>query len=496
MDSQTPGGGWFSRLLRQGGTYAIGNMLLKASGLLLAPLYLNTTLLSQEEFGYFVTLEATAHLAIPLFGLGIATALLKFMVDPDLEDLHTDVPFTAFLLTLVSSAVGFAIFWFVAPWGSTLLFGDAGSAHILRLLGLYVVAKALGYVPLNYIRTRERVVLYVVASVVETIVLIGAVYYFLAVRQEGLEGLIKAFVTASGFGTIVLLGWMLTHVRWRVHPVLLQRMIRFGLPLVIGGIALPFLHTGDRYLLEWLATTEEVAVYGWAAKLSGVVNMFVVQSFQLAFSVLGLKSLADPQEGARIHRRVFRHYTIWAGWIVIGVILVSYDLTALLSTNDAYLKAIPIALPLSLGFLVYGYFVLGLNVIYASGKTHLSAAAVTTSVVTNIALNLVLIPRWGGLGAAVATFIAYCVLAGFALYWAERQIRIDFPWRVFLVVAAIVVGLFALASPAYSWNTGPRLLYFAVLALAYPAVALLLRLYTSEELSRGSEWIRRMLRPS
>src|SRR5690606_22620517 len=111
--------------------------------------------------------------------------------------------------------------------------------------------------------------------------------------------------------------------------------------------------------LKAFTDAEVVAVYGLAAKYGGLVNMLFVQSFQLAFTVIGLKALAPGGEGADVHRRTFRHFVVVTGWGVLGVSLLARDVTAALSPNPAFLAAEPLVLPLALGFMAYGVYIIG-----------------------------------------------------------------------------------------------------------------------------------------
>ncbi|MEL6614322.1 MAG: hypothetical protein AAFQ43_01215, partial [Bacteroidota bacterium] len=70
-DAAPASGGW--RLIRQSGLYALSGVALKLGGLLLAPLYLDTTLLPQAQYGQLFLLEVTAQIGILLGGLGLAS---------------------------------------------------------------------------------------------------------------------------------------------------------------------------------------------------------------------------------------------------------------------------------------------------------------------------------------------------------------------------------------------------------------------------------------
>lgn len=476
-------------LLRQSSVYALGNLLLKASGLLLAPLYLNTALLSQAAYGYLVLLEATTQLLLPLLGLGLTTGLLKFATDPAQRDRQEAVPFTVLCVSLGMALLVFIVSWSSAPWLSALL-DWPNDRLIFRLFGGYLAAKVLSGVPLAFLRLQERAGLYTAAVLLEVALLIVGVYYFLAHAHLGLVGVVQAMALASSSSAVLLVGGMLRFIPWRWDFHLVRALIRFGLPLALAGVALPVLHVGDRYLLGWLTDPETVAVYGWAARLSGVLNMLLVQSFQLAFAVIGLKALSEQPAGeAALHRRTFRHYTIWGGWIALALSLGTYDVTALLASDAAYLKAEPLVLPLSVGYLLFGLYNIFVNVLYAAGESRYIAWNVVAAGALNMILNLWWIPWLGAMGAALATVAAYGVLAGGAARRALRVRPTAYPWRVLVLVMGLVTGLTLIGYLTVTWPLAVRLLARALLVLLYGPLVVALRLYRWEELQEGWQWL-------
>ena len=67
------------RLIKQSGVYALGNIAIKVSGLLLAPFLLDTTYLGLAEYGQLGLLLIFAQLSIQFGGMGLGTSLLKFL---------------------------------------------------------------------------------------------------------------------------------------------------------------------------------------------------------------------------------------------------------------------------------------------------------------------------------------------------------------------------------------------------------------------------------
>ncbi|NNF56838.1 MAG: oligosaccharide flippase family protein [Rhodothermaceae bacterium] len=487
--------GGLLRLLRQSGVYALAGVAVKLGGLLLAPLYLDTALLSQESYGHLVLLEVTAQVGIQIAGLGLGSGLLRFMADPAYREIQRALPFTALIASGLAATVVGGMFWLSAPALTPLLLRPDSPPELLQLLGVYVGFKVVGMVPFSLLRSQERAGLYTVAAAAEIAALVGGVYYFLGVEQLGLVGVIQAYALSAFASAAVLIGAMLMRVRWQLAPRLIGRLAQYGAPLALGGLASLFLNVGDRYLLDWLMDAETVAVYGWAARLGGVLNVLLVQSLQLAFLVVGLKVLyrADGTLGdGRFHLRVFRHYAAFAGFAALGLGLFTYDLTRWLSSDASYLGADVLVLPIALGFLAYGLYFIIVNVLYAVEETKRVSVGVVGAAVGNALLNILLIPLLGALGAALATVLSFLGLAFYADLTARRYVPIRYPWHVPAVASLLAVGLWVLAQPSLAWSVPVRLVWRVGLLGVYAGGLVLSGVYRGHELRVGWDYIRRL----
>ncbi len=480
------------RLLRQGGTYALGNALLKLSGLLLAPLYLNPTYLLQEEYGHLILIEVTAQVGILLAGVGVASGLLKYLSDVHYREQWKELPFSAWSTVVVSGSVVLVFVWLAARPLTTLLLDPTVSIWVVRMMGLYAFFKVLGAIPFTVLRSRERAGWFVLAQSLELLLLVGGVYYFLVVKGEHLIGVMKAYVLSSGVSAGLLLVGMARVVSPRIRWSWAVRLIRLGFPIALAGFATLFLNMGDRYLLRWLAGAESVAVYGWAAKFSGMLNMLFVQSFQMAFAVIGLKKLSASAD-LDFFRRTFRHYTLWTGWAVLALSLLAYDVTRLLSGTPAYLSVETLTFPIAAGFLFYGLYYILTNVLFAREYTRPLPVLVLTAALFNILLNLLLIPSMGALGAAVATFFSYALLTALVAVLIARRWGEAFPWSVPLRVFLLITGIFLLGHLSVDWSPVSRLLLRLGLIVLYPLALMVMGLLSRREIAPLLEQIRQVL---
>lgn len=445
------------RLAQQSGLYALVSVAAKLSGVVLLALYGDPAILPQADFGYLGGLDAVKTLALLLAGAGLPLGVIRFATSASLPpEQRAAVPATALAIAALGGGIVGTVGWLAAPAVAAAFLGDTSLAGPVRWLSAYVALRAVADVPYTQLRAEERAGWYALAGAMEALVLVASVAYFLLVAREGLLGVMKGYVVTAGVLAAVLTPLVFRRLSWRVDRALVRPLLAFGLPLVLSGLAGRFLNVGDRVLILHLLTPEANAVYEWAARFGGIVNVFLVQSFQMAFTVLGLKAL-DASGKPDLHRRAFRHFAALAGLAVLGLGLFLSDASRLLTDQADYIGADGLALLIGGGFAFYGLYVVTVNVLYAAGQTRLVAVGVACAAVGNAALNLLLIPRLGIAGAAVATLAAYAGLAVWTAGRAERIVRAGYPWRAVVAASVLVAGLWGLAGPTAAWALVPRL---------------------------------------
>lgn len=488
-----PGSGLGERILHQSSLYAIGNIAIKAGGLLLALLYLNPEYLSVEEFGYYGLLMATAQLAIFVVGLGLSTGLLKHLTDSAYAAEHAELPATAFTATAASIAIWLTFAFLFAEPVAGLLLDDPRRAPLFQFLAGYVAFKVLAQPALTVLRVQEKAGFYALALIGEMAVLVVCAYALLAGAALRLTGLLAAHTVAAGVSAIVLLVLVLRRVAWRPDRRMISLLIRFGVPLVMASLSAWLLNVGDRYIIKAVLDARAVALYEWAARVAGVLQLLLVNSFFQAFTVIGLKAL-DGEGHAALHRTTFRHYTAWAGWAVLGLALSAYDLTRLLPADPAYLQSSDLVLLLSLGFMAYGAYYIVVNVMYGSGRTGMISLNVLGAALLNVGLNVLLVPRLGINGAAITTLVSYLVLALGAAFFARQDHAIRFEWHVLFMAGALAAGLYVLGRPSLAWETQARLAFRGGLLLIYPIILVLTGLYRRSDARQAFILLQKMLR--
>lgn len=181
------------------------------------------------------------------------------------------------------------------------------------------------------------------------------------------------------------------------------RTLRFGLKTHVGRFMDVGNYRADQWLLGALAGPRELGLYSvavaWAEVLFYLPGVLVlVQRPDLV--------RARAAEAARAAARVFRVTLVLAAGLAL-VLAAAAPLLCTFVFGGEFADSVPQLRVLALSaFGITALELLG-NALTAQRKPMLEAVATGVAFVTTLALDLVLIPRFGGIGAAIATSVAY-----------------------------------------------------------------------------------------
>ena len=121
------------------------------------------------------------------------------------------------------------------------------------------------------------------------------------------------------------------------------------------------------------------------------------------------------------------------------------------------------------------YIVVAIGVGRAT-RTQFNWVVTGAAAAVNIALNLLLIPPYGMMGAAIATVAAYSTMFVGMAWWSQRIYPVPYQWRRVATAAAAGIALVAVGKLA-----GGGLAVAFLLVLAYPLALFLLGFYLPAE---------------
>ncbi len=387
--------GKYKRLLSNSAVLGAGTFASKVLVLLLMPLY--TRILSTGEFGSADLISQTANLIIPIAAIGICDGIFRFTLDENAD--KKKVLSTGMAILAVGSLLMCGIVQILR------LFAPLRE-HIL-LIALYVVAANVHLAFANFIRAEGKNTLFAVQGIINTAFTILLNLLFLIVFDMGATGYVLSVVVADTLVSLIL--FFVARIYKKLSPrsvdtALAKKMLRFSIPYIPTTIMWLITSVSDRYMVTGFRSVEENGLYAASYKLPTMLSL-VSGVFIEAWH---FSSVTDSSEEERssFFGTVYENFM---GCIFVcgSVIVAGAQIFTKILLSDSYFESwryVPILVIATSFSTLVSFFG---SVYFLKKKSALSMLTAMAGAITNIILNLLLIPKWGAVGAAVATLICY-----------------------------------------------------------------------------------------
>lgn len=461
-------GAQMRRLGRHSVVYGLGGVVSRILAVFLLPLY--TRFLDREDLGAVGLVVALSAVLVTILRLGISSAFFRFYFESKDPAQRRLVVRTSFWFTMASATAGLAAGVALAEPVADLL--GIGDADLVRA-GFVGIWAQMNYEQLTALfRAEERSTAFVLASLANVAVTIGATVLLVVVWEQGALGVIVGNFTGTLAVYLALLGVHREQLGLQFSRPLLREMNRFGIPLVPAALALIAVNFSDRFFLVHLAGLDEVGLYEIGVRIASAM-VLLLTAFRMAWPAFAY-SIEDDGEARRTYAYVLTYLVVVASWLALALGLLAPWLVRLLTQPEFYAGERVVA-PLAFGGMAYAaYIVMAIGVGRAK-RTQFNWLITGLAAVVNVALNLLLIPPYGMMGAAVATVAAYGVMFVAMTWYAQRVFPVPYQWRRVLTAAGAAVALL-LAGKAVG-----GLAAALALTLAYPLALLLLGFFLPEE---------------
>ena len=456
-------GDQLKRLGRHSAIYGLGGLVSRILATLLLPLY--THYLPPGSYGRVeIITAATAVLAIVL-QMGIASAFFRFYFDAKEYAEKLTVVRTSFWFTMAMSTTGLVI-GFVFAHEFAHLLGLGSDAAIVRAGAVGLWAQTNFQQLTALFRVEERSTQYAIASVSNVLITVVAMVLFVAVFHWGAIGLVVGNFTGTLIVYVVLLVYRNEQLGLEFDRGLLRKMQHFGMPLVPSALALWTINFLDRQFIVHYKDLAEVGVYSAAVRIAGVIT-FVMIAFRTAWPAFAY-SIDDDREAKRTYAYVLTYLLTLASWLSLALGALAPWWVRLLTAPLFQRAEKGVALLAFAGTLYAGYTVLAIGSGRAR-KTQLNWVVTGTGAAVNVALCFWLVPRWGMVGAAIATLVSYLVLFLGMTAYAQRVYPVRYQWRRVATCLGAAVGL-VVAARASDLPLAPSVLLVLVYPLALGAL--------------------------
>lgn len=426
-----------SRAVRSGFWYVISNVLVRAVGIITAPVY--TRLLTTAETGYannfnnYVTIFTVVTCLCLIYSVGRAKLDFKEEFDSYMSAVQT-----------LSSAFGAAVLVIVmllCPEDGWLGFSRLIIFAMFLVLTIYPSVDYLQYKYRFEYRYKENVAISLILTI--TTVILSIVFILLIPDDKGGAKILGTVLPMLLIGlfcyvNILLKGKKLYKKEYWNYA------LKIGLPMIPHGLALILLARMDTSMISSMCTYSEVGLYTSGYTI-GTLLMFITNAVGNAYLPWFNERLYDNDTAAiRDRNKLMMEFGCALTLIFIGFA----PLAVKILYARSYWECMRVVPAVALGTLCQYFYTNYVNVELFYKKTSLIAINSIIAAVINYVLNRIFIARYGYIAAAYTTLAGYfclmCLHFVCTRFILKKRIYADAAYFVMLsltVAAGIVLGM-------------------------------------------------------
>ncbi|MBS3766371.1 flippase [Candidatus Bipolaricaulota bacterium] len=360
-----------------------------------------------------------------------------------------------------------------SPWISSSIFNEPELTGVIRSFSIGIPFFSLMMVALYSTRSEKKMEYFVYVKNFQlqlSFLVIFLIAYLIGFR---LYGATWAWVIATAGACLISLFFL-----QKVFPGLMnnfelrkiRKLLGFSLPLVLVGVLQFLILWTDTFMLGALSSAENVGLYRAAVQTALILGIFL-----RAFNSIFAPMISDLYHKGKKETLGFLFKTI-TRWIII---LTSPIFVLILTAGGSLLKIfgpeftvvwVPLAI---LGFAQLMDASMGPvgYILVMSGNQKIEFYNVLTVALLNIVLNYIMIPRFGMLGAALATGSSVIVVNLLRLFTVSRKLGLwPYDRRELL---KLVTGFTIVVSVGFSWQVlRPNMHFLLYLITAFLLIAI------------------------
>jgi len=427
------------KLAEQTVVYGLSSVIGRLLNYLLVPLY--TRFFAPEDYGVVTELYAYVAFLVILLTYGLETAFFRFSK----AEKNTAKAYSTALVSLIVSSCVFVFLALVSSESIANYMGAGIKQIYIQYFAVIVSLDAVSSITFAKLRQDEKAFRFATVKLFGVLVNIALNVYFILFKE--LLDIEYIFISnlISSIVTIFLLFPQMIISKISFDKTLWKKMMAYGLPLLIAGLAGMTNETIDRILLKHLLPIEDsvyqLGIYGALYKLSIIMILFI-QTFRFAAEPFFFDQHNSSNDRS-IYSDVMKYFVVVMGVIFLAVIIFYEFIIGFLGPAyrdhpDGFeIVSILLIANLFLGVLY------NLSIWYKlTEKTIFGAYISIFGAIITVVLNFSLIPKIGILGSAWATLMCYFSMTILSYFLGKKYFPIPYQTSRIVFYLGVILALY------------------------------------------------------
>lgn len=419
---------------------------------LLTPFY--TYIFNRNQYGVITEIYAWMVLALVILTYGMETTYFRYAGKKG----PAEQVYSTALVSLFSTSALFiiAVSLFIRPVSAFLGYGD--HPEYIKMFAWIVAIDAFSAIPFAYLRGNNKAVTFSVLKIINVIVTIIVVFFFLktapGLKERGNLWIQKIYnpefrvgyvFVANLVGSAVTLILLLPHIV-KIKPSfsgkLLGSMLSYSWPLLIGGMAGSLNEVLDKILLRRLiggaAGLDTVGLYGAGYKVGVLMSLFI-QMYRFAAEPFFFEK-AGSRDAKETYAVTMKYFVISA--LILFLIINLYIEGLQIIIGPVFRESLIVVPVVSMGYLLLGIFINQSIWYKVDDKTIYGAIITIIGAAVTVLVNVMFVPVYGYMAAAWAHIACYMTMVIVSYFLGRKLYPIKYQTgRILLYISLAVVLL-------------------------------------------------------
>ncbi len=461
----------YTLFVKRIGLVGVAKFLVPIQGLITLPILTKT--LGASDYGIWAQILVTILVLGPFLRLGMDNAIVRFLPAKQPKEIVQGVITTSSIVLIIGGGVSIVLFISANFLAETFL-EDQSATSVIRLAIPLIVMDALKVLVLNTFRLLGQIKKYSVMELLQAVLEIGLIAFFV-LSGHGLYGAVTALLITRLVTLAATFYLIFSHAGFASPDFsILRPYLNYGLPLVPSILFQFLIASSDRYVIGFYDGATSVGIYSAAYNIGAIVLMYgTTIMYVLNPTIFDAFDKGETEKVESYISYSWRYLLILSIPSAIGITVLAEPLLANLTTQEFVSEGKIIVAFVALGLVLYGAALIFEAIILLSKRSKIVGIVVVVAGVANLVLNILFVPHFGIIAAAITTIIAYGSMATVFCYISREYLKFNFGPSI-IVKSLIASGVMAMAVLAFAPEAayevvlsviGGGIIYFIVLFL-------------------------------
>lgn len=324
---------------------------------------------------------------------------------------------------------------------------DYTTSLLIVILSIFYLFNTLGIIDIYFqsqVLSKKTVKIQILSLIITTILKLSFILLHLDVIYFAMVYVVDGLILAVGF----IISYTKTHgsiIKWKINKNIISKLLKSSWPLMLSGAAITIYMKIDQVMITNMLGSTENGLYSAAVKLSEI--WYFIPAL-ICSSIFPSIMQAKNNNPVVYENRLKKLYSLMF-YLSVGIAIIISLFSGIIVTSlfgNEYLESINVLkIHVWAGIGVFtGYAITQFIIVEEYYKIYLWMQLI--GVLLNIILNIILIPRVGIMGSAIATAVSYILATSSIVLFKKTR-------KQFLVfLESILLGKINLTKYKYGKN--------------------------------------------